>query len=45
MPPGIGLPDEFPVRDLLTGENYRWRTGRNYVGLAPGGAHVMKIGA
>ena len=45
VPHGIGLPDEFPVRDLLTGENYRWRTGRNYVGLAPGGAHVMKIGA
>ena len=45
VPHGVGLPDEFPVRDLLTGENYRWRIGRNYVGLAPGGAHVMKIGA
>ena len=43
--PDIGLPDEFPVLDLLTGEHYRWRVGRNYVGLAPGGAHVMKIGA
>jgi starch synthase (maltosyl-transferring) len=32
--PGIGLPDEFPVLDLLTGEHYRWRIGRNYVGLA-----------
>ena len=45
VPPGIGLPDEFPVLDLLTGERYRWRIGRNYVGLAPGGAHVMKVGA
>ena len=44
VPAGLGLPDEFPVLDLLTGERYRWRTGRNYVGLAPGGAHVMKIG-
>ncbi|HUP32929.1 MAG TPA: maltotransferase domain-containing protein [Gaiellaceae bacterium] len=43
VPPGLGLPDELPVRDLLTGEGYRWRVGRNYVGLAPGGAHVMKI--
>ena len=31
--------------DLLTGEHYRWRIGRNYVGLAPGGAHVLKVGA
>ena len=45
VPSGVRLPDEFPVRDLLTGERYRWRIGRNYVGLAPGQAHVMKIGA
>ncbi len=45
VPPGAGFPSQFPVRDLLTGERYRWRVGRNYVGLAPGQAHVMKIGA
>ena len=45
VPPGRGYPDEFPVRDLLTGERYRWRVGRNYVGLAPGGSHLMKLGA
>jgi starch synthase (maltosyl-transferring) len=45
VPPGIGLPEEFPVLDLLTGERYRWRIGRNYVGLAPGAAHVLKVGA
>jgi starch synthase (maltosyl-transferring) len=45
VPPGIGLPDEFPVLDLLTGERYRWRIGRNYVGLAPGGSHVLRVGA
>jgi starch synthase (maltosyl-transferring) len=45
VPPDAGLPEEFPVRDLLTGERYRWRVGRNYVGLAPGQAHVMKLGA
>ena len=43
VPAGLGLPDEFAVSDLLTGRGYRWRVGRNYVGLAPGGAHVMKI--
>ena len=45
VPHGLGLPDEFPVLDLLTGQHFRWRVGRNYVGLPPGGAHVMKIGA
>ena len=45
VPPGRGFQDAFPVRDLLTGERYRWRVGRNYVGLAPGQAHVMKLGA
>ena len=43
VPHGLGLPAEFAVRDLLTGERYRWRIGRNYVGLAPGGAHVLKL--
>ncbi len=41
--PELGLPPEFPVTDLLSGERYRWRLGRNYVGLAPGGAHVLKV--
>ena len=44
VPPGIGLPDEFPVRDLLAGERYRWRVGRNYVGLGPGQSHLLKLG-
>ena len=39
VPPDLGLPEEFPVRDLLTGERYRWRIGRNYVGLGPGQSH------
>ena len=43
--PDTGLPPEFQVTDLLTGESYRWRLGRNYVGLPPGGAHVLKVEA
>ncbi|HWH05938.1 MAG TPA: alpha-1,4-glucan--maltose-1-phosphate maltosyltransferase [Gaiellaceae bacterium] len=42
VPPELGLPAEFPVVDLLSGERYRWRSGRNYVGLPPGGAHLLK---
>ena len=44
-PPETGLPPEFRVTDLLSGERYRWRLGRNYVGLPPGGAHVLKVEA
>ena len=43
VPTGLGLPEQFPVLDLLTGARYRWRIGRNYVGLAPGQAHVLKV--
>jgi len=39
----LGLPPEFAVTDLLSGERYRWRVGRNYVGLAPGQSHVLKL--
>ena len=39
----LGLPWEFEVTDLLTGERYRWASGRNYVLLPPGGAHVLAV--
>jgi starch synthase (maltosyl-transferring) len=45
VPPDLGVPEELPVTDLLTGARYRWRVGRNYVGLPPGGAHVLKLAA
>jgi starch synthase (maltosyl-transferring) len=41
VPPELGLPGTFTARDLLTDERYAWQTGRNYVLLPPGGAHVM----
>jgi starch synthase (maltosyl-transferring) len=43
VPAGLGLPDQFPVRDELTGERFRWRTGRNYVKLGPGESHVLVV--
>ena len=45
VPPAPGVPAEFPVLDLLSGERYRWRVGRNYVGLGPGRSHLLKLGA
>jgi hypothetical protein len=43
----LGLPAEFEVRDLLTGERFNWRTGRNYVAFKPGlrQAHVLRVEA
>ncbi|RDI75677.1 protein of unknown function (DUF3416) [Gaiella occulta] len=43
VPPSLGLPGAFAAVDLLDGSAYRWRTGRNYVKLAPGGAHVLAV--
>ena len=41
VPPELGLPQVFTARDLLTEKSYQWRTGRNFVGLDPGAAHVI----
>ncbi len=43
VPGSLGLPDTFAALDLLDGATYRWRTGRNYVRLPPGGAHVITV--
>ena len=39
----LGLPPAFEVRDLLAGETFRWRIGRNYVRLEPGKAHILQV--
>ena len=43
VPPELGLPEAFIAVDLLSDAAFRWRTGRNYVGLPPGGAHVVAV--
>ena len=43
---GLGVADEFVVHDLLTGERFQWRAGRNYVQLNPARrvpAHIFRI--
>jgi starch synthase (maltosyl-transferring) len=44
VPVSTGLPPAYPVRDLLTDETWTWRIGRNYVKLAPGQSHLLRIG-
>ena len=34
---------EFPVIDMLSGAEYTWRAGGNYVRLPPGGAHILAV--
>jgi len=43
LPPELGLPESFTAVDLLADSAYRWRTGRNYVALPAGGAHVIAL--
>ncbi len=45
IPAALGLPPSFTVRDLLSGREWEWRTGGNYVRLVPGEqqAHVLGV--
>jgi starch synthase (maltosyl-transferring) len=46
VPEDLGLPPVFAVADLLDGESYRWRLGRNYVRLDPSvrPGHLLGVG-
>ncbi len=43
VPVSLGFPPAFDARELLTGDAFTWRAGRNYVQLAPGKAHLLKV--
>jgi starch synthase (maltosyl-transferring) len=43
VPAATGLPPTYRVRDLLTGSEWTWRVGRNFIELAPGKSHVLKV--
>ncbi len=45
VPAQLGIPPIFTVCDLLSGERYQWRLGRNYVRLQPGvrQAHINAV--
>ena len=46
LPVSTGLPPAYRVRDLLAAgdADWTWHIGRNYVRLAPGQSHVLRIG-
>jgi starch synthase (maltosyl-transferring) len=45
VPAELGSAPAFTVTDLLTGDRYDWRIGRNYIRLVPGErqAHVLRV--
>jgi starch synthase (maltosyl-transferring) len=43
IPVALRYPPAFAVQDLVSGESFTWRAGRNYVELPPGGSHVLKV--
>ena len=45
VPSWLELPERFVAIDLLSDATFRWRTGRNYIGLPPGGAHIITVEA
>ena len=47
VPSRLGLAPSFEVVDLLGGERFSWRLGRNFVRLDPAerAAHVLRDGA
>jgi starch synthase (maltosyl-transferring) len=45
VPVALGLAPAFDARELISGEAFTWRVGRNYVKLAPGKSHILKVEA
>jgi starch synthase (maltosyl-transferring) len=43
VPVSLGLPPAYVVTELLAGERFHWRIGRNYVRLGPGQAHLLRV--
>jgi starch synthase (maltosyl-transferring) len=43
IPASLGLPPVFTVTDLLSQESFQWRIGGNYVRLAPGKSHLVRV--
>jgi starch synthase (maltosyl-transferring) len=43
VPVWLGLPPAYGATELLTDQEFHWRIGRNYVRLAPGQAHLLRV--
>jgi starch synthase (maltosyl-transferring) len=43
LPVATGLPPAYRVRDLLAEKEWTWHIGRNFIELAPGKSHLLKV--
>jgi starch synthase (maltosyl-transferring) len=43
VPVSLGLPPAYAASELLSGEEFRWRIGRNYLRLEPGRSHILRV--
>jgi starch synthase (maltosyl-transferring) len=43
LPASTGLAPAYPVLDVVTGAEWTWHLGRNYVRLEPGQSHVLVV--
>ena len=45
VPVALGWPPAFEAEELIGGDVFTWRAGRNYVRLGPGKSHILKVRA
>ena len=43
VPASFGLPPAFSASELLAGEEFHWRLGRNFLRLEPGQSHILRV--
>jgi starch synthase (maltosyl-transferring) len=43
VPVELGLPPAFQAAELLSGQAFSWRIGRNFLGLDAGQAHILRV--
>jgi starch synthase (maltosyl-transferring) len=43
VPVSLGLPPAFAASELLSGEEFHWRSGRNFLRLGPGQSHILRV--
>jgi starch synthase (maltosyl-transferring) len=44
LPAALGFPPAFTAKELLADQTFTWNTGRNFVRLGPGQAHILRVG-
>jgi starch synthase (maltosyl-transferring) len=43
VPVALGLPPAFAASELLSGDEFHWRSGRNFLRLGPGESHILRV--